>query len=337
MIPKTAPRSTLDPEISTFTSKHPDLRLGGENLLSERRIHSQIFNFTSLPPSKQAQIGRVEFTALRGPHGTIPIRVLYPSIPQECPRGTPALIYFHGGGYTVGSADEFENGCRILAERAGVQVYLVEYRLAPEWKYPTQLDEYEAVLVWVRGEGGRERGVDPDLVIGGGDSAGGNMTAALSLRLRDDGKKEQNGKEKWLTGVFLLYPEARVPFDTPAAVENNGGPYLVCNGIFEFARNYVPAGVPPSIAYISPGMQPVEDLKGLPPAVVYTCGFDCLRDVGVEYASKLEEAGNQVTWHHYETLSHGFLQMAPWSNAAMNALLQVAQDVADMVKKARGP
>ncbi|KAL5344064.1 Alpha/Beta hydrolase protein [Aspergillus crustosus] len=321
MIPKTAPKTTLDPQISTFTSYLPTLHLGGANLLTERRIHSQIFNITSLPSASQPPIGETEFTVLRGPHGSINIRILYPEHPQKHARTglTPALIYFHGGGYTVGTADEFENGCRVLAQEAGEQVYIVEYRLSPEWQYPTQLDEYEAVIEWLRGQGGRERGVDPDCVMGGGDSAGGNMTAAIRVE-----------------GVFLLYPEARVPFDTPAAVENNAGPYLVCNGIFEFARNYLPAGVPPSTAYVSPGMQPVSDLKNYPPATVYTCGFDCLRDVGVEFASKLEEAGNQVTWRHYETLSHGFLQMAPWSDAAMDALTQVAQDVRDFVDKFRG-
>ncbi|RDW58964.1 alpha/beta hydrolase [Aspergillus mulundensis] len=329
MIPKTGSRTTLDPEISSFLKTHPDLVLGGGNLLEERRIHTQILSFTNHPREKQFDIGRVEFTAFRGPHGTINVRVLYPSKPPLNAQDlTPALIYFHGGGYTVGSGDEFENGCRMLAEKAGVQVYLVEYRLAPEWKYPTQLDEYEAVRDWLRGEGGKERGVDPELIFGAGDSAGGNMSAAISLRLRDE-------KKKPLAGVFLLYPEARVPFDTNAAAENNAGPYLSCNGIFEFARNYLPPGVPPSMPYISPGQQHVDDLKGFPPATVYTCGFDCLRDVGVEFASKLEEAGNQVTWHHYETLCHGFLQMAPWSSTAMNALLQVAQDVRESVQRAR--
>ncbi|KAL4963473.1 alpha/beta hydrolase [Aspergillus stella-maris] len=326
-IPKTGTRTTLDPEIATFTSSNPTLVLGGGNLLSERRIHTQLVGLTNTPKEKQSPIRRVEFTALRGPHGAINIRVLYPSHPQKSSRDlVPALIYFHGGGYTVGTADEFENGCRILAEKAGVQVYIVEYRLAPEWKFPTQLDEYVSVIEWVRGQGGKERGVDPDLVFGGGDSAGGNMTAAISLRLRDEGKKG-------LAGAFLLYPEARVPFDTPAAVENNEGPYLSCNGIFEFARNYVPPGVPPSTPYISPGQQPLEKLKNLPPTNIYTCGFDCLRDVGVEYASKLEEVGNKVKWHHYETLCHGFLQMAPWSSAAMNALIQVATDLKESVEQ----
>ncbi|KAL4954692.1 Alpha/Beta hydrolase protein [Aspergillus filifer] len=329
-IPKTGTRTTLDSQIASFTQSNPSLVLGGGNLLSERRIHTQILGFTNTPSHLHSNIRKVEFTALRGPHGTINIRVLYPTSPEKSSRGlVPALIYFHGGGYTVGTADEFENGCRILSQKAGVQVYIVEYRLAPEWKFPTQLDEYESVIRWLRGEGGWERGVDPDFIFGGGDSAGGNMTAAISLRLRDEGKRG-------LAGAFLLYPEARVPFDTPAAVENKEGPYLSCNGIFEFARNYVPPGTPPSTAYISPGQQSLEKLKNLPPTNIYTCGFDCLRDVGVEYASKLDEAGNKVNWHHYDTLCHGFLQMAPWSSAAMDALTQVAEDLNQLVEQLQG-
>ncbi|RAL14152.1 alpha/beta hydrolase [Aspergillus homomorphus CBS 101889] len=338
MIPKTASRTTLDPEVKDFLTSNPNLRLSGRDLFDERRHHVESFSLRALPEAKQPPILHVEHTAIpNGPHGTIPLRILYPSRPFSTPSSTtsqdpnhpapqtPALIYFHGGGYTVGSADDFEPGCRMLSEQAGIQIYLVEYRLAPEWRYPTQLDEYDCVLEWLRGEGGRARHVDPDRIFGGGDSAGGNMTAAMSLRRLD---RDQRG----LDGLFLLYPEARLPFDTPAAAENNSGLYLECNGIFNFAANYLPDGVPPGSRYISPGMQPVDSLKGLPPTRVYTCGFDPLRDVGVEFASKLEEAGNAVAWRHNETLCHGFLQMAPWSEAAMAALKQVAGDVRDLAE-----
>ncbi|KAL6238346.1 hypothetical protein BDW75DRAFT_247438 [Aspergillus navahoensis] len=329
MIPTAASRTTLDPEIDAFLKEYPQLVLGGGNLLEERRIHTQLFGFTSHRPEKQAGIGRVEFTGFRGPHGTINVRVLYPSSPQlNAQNLTPALIYFHGGGYTVGAGDDFENGCRILAEKAGVQVHLPEYRLAPEWQYPTQLDEYEAVLDWLKGDGGKERGVDPDLVFGGGDSAGGNMTAALSLRLRDEGKQP-------MAGVFLLYPEAKLPFGTGAATENNPGPYLNCNGIFQFASNYIPSGVPPSTLYISPGQHPASSLKGLPPAAVYTCGFDCLRGCwgrirfqirGGRQPGHLAPLRDPVSWLSPD---------GPLELYRHEGLLQTAQDVREAVERAR--
>ena len=122
-----------------------------------------------------------------------------------------ALIYFHDGGYTVGSVDEFENGLRLLAELSSVQIYAVEYKLAPEFRFPTQLDEYDAVIDALQGNFGNRQGIST--VLGGGDSAGGNMTAAITLRRKDNGMKP-------LDAQILFYPEARVPFDTPAAVEN---------------------------------------------------------------------------------------------------------------------
>ncbi|GAD92398.1 hypothetical protein SMAC_07896 [Paecilomyces variotii No. 5] len=354
-IPKTGTRTQLDPEIKDFlSSQNPDLHLGSTDFTHERQHHTHVLGFHALPEEQRAPIGRVEFITLRGPYGTIPVRAFYPKSGEDKTNAgdAAALVYFHGGGYTVGTVDEFENGCRILAEEAGVQVYAVEYRLSPEWRYPTQLNEYDFVVEWLQGQGGKERGVHSDRVMGSGDSAGGNMTASICLRRLDQGKKP-------LHAQLLLYPEARLPFDTPAAEENNGGPYLECkshtldlathfsppleelgareqsdkyhagNGIFSFADHYLPRGgsVSPSHRYISPGSQPSSALKRLPPAAVFTCGFDCLRDVGIEYASKLKDAGNQVIWHHFDTLCHGFLQMAPWSAQALAATKQVASEM----------
>ena len=150
------------------------------------------------------------------------------------------------------------------------------------------------------------------------------MTEAIVLRRRDEDKKG-------LAGQLLLYPESRIPFDTPAATENNSGLYLECNGIFSFADHYLPKApskaYSPSFKYVSPGMQTVEYLRNQPPAALFTCGFDPLRDVGVEYGSKLQEAQVEVSWHHYPQLTHGFLQMAPWSDECMAASLDVAREL----------
>lgn len=221
-LPIEGTRTTLDKEIEDFLKENPDLHLGGDvDFHQERSHHTKIFGFHKLDLSLQCPIKDVEFTAIRGPHGTIPLRLFYPSS-FEGQNGTAgALVYMHGGGYTVGSVDEFENGLRLLAEESGCITIGVEYRLAPEWKFPTQLDEYATVIQWLQNNGGKERGIHPDKVLGGGDSAGGNMTAALALRLKDQGKKNMRGQ-------VLLYPEARLPFTTKAAVENNSGLYLEC-------------------------------------------------------------------------------------------------------------
>ncbi|QIX01300.1 hypothetical protein AMS68_006817 [Peltaster fructicola] len=324
-IPTTGTRTKLAPSIEAFLKDNPKLHLGGDvDFHQERRHHTEVFGFHKLEKSKQASIGNVEFTAVRGPHGTIPIRLFYPSAYTEGRRKeVAALVYMHGGGYTVGSVDEFENGLRLVAEAAEIITIGIDYRLAPEFKFPTQLDEYAAVVEWAQGSEGATRGIKSDLVLGGGDSAGGNMTEALSLRLRDEGKKNIHAQ-------ILLYPESRVPFDTPAAEENNSGLYLECNGIFSFADHYLPRppekAYPPSHKYVSPGMQKNEYLKGVPQAALFTCGFDPLRDVGVEYGNKLQKAGVEVHWHHYPELTHGFLQMAPWSEEALKATLEVGKE-----------
>ncbi|KAI1260912.1 Alpha/Beta hydrolase protein [Xylariaceae sp. FL1019] len=310
-IPTTGTRTQLAPSIKTFLSQNPTLHLGGrEDFHAKRRHHLEVFGFHNLPREKQAPIGHVHFDGVRGRNGTIPVRLFYPRARIE-PEKLAALIYFHGGGYTV---DEFENGLRLIAEEANVITIGVEYRLAPEWSFPVQLYEYEDVLAWAQGSDGSKLGIDSKRVLGGGDSAGGNMTAAISLRLKDENSEGRKGPRP-LKAQILLYPEARLPFDTPAATDNNSGYYLECNGIFSFAGHYLPRApdkhYPPAHRYVSPGMQQVEDLNGLPPAAVFTCGFDPLRDVGVEYASKLKDAGNHVVWHHYPELAHGFLQMAP--------------------------
>ncbi|KAJ4399887.1 hypothetical protein N0V85_005897 [Neurospora sp. IMI 360204] len=325
-IPTVGPRARdLHYSIRDFLSAYPLLELGGqEHFTVERRRHQEVFGLHALPKDKIHPIDDVEFTAIRGPHGTIPIRILYPSSGKDSRNKgrAGALIYSHGGGYTVGSVDEFENGLRLVAEESGCQVYAVEYRLAPEFKYPVQLDEYSAVIDWVQGEGGKTRGVHPDKVLGGGDSAGGNMTAAICLRRMDEGRKP-------LAGQVLLYPEARLPFDTPASAENNSSLYLECNGIFSFASNYLPRSeyISPHDRYVSPGMQSVEDLRGQPPAAVFTSGYDPLRDVGCEYANKLSQAGVQTRWRHYDNLTHGWLQMTAWWEAAEQAVKDVAQEV----------
>ena len=172
------------------------------------------------------------------------------------------------------------------------------------------------MIDWLHGEGVKIRRVAPELVCGGGDSAGGNTTAAIGLRRRDEGKKN-------LAVQMLMYSEATIPFDTPAVTEKTTGFYLECSGIFPFEDHYLPRGVTAALEYISPGMQSLENLAGVLPAV-FTSGFDPLRVVGVEYAHNLDSAGNKVHWHHY---SDGWLQMTGWCQDAVTAVEDVAKEI----------
>jgi acetyl esterase/lipase len=128
-IPPTASRTSLAPEIQKLLNDHRTLYLGGEeDFHAERRHHIEVFGLHALPRDKIRPIGEIEFTAIRGPHWTIPLGVLCPRSAPKSGNDQAALIYFHGGGYTVGFVDDFEIGLRLLAEESGVQVYAAEYR-----------------------------------------------------------------------------------------------------------------------------------------------------------------------------------------------------------------
>jgi acetyl esterase/lipase len=178
------------------------------------------------------------------------------------------------------------------------------------------------VIDWLFADGCQGRGVHPDRIAGGGDSVGSSMTAAICLRRLDRGKRP-------LAAQVLLYPEAGLPFDTPAAADNSHGYYLQCNGVFGFADRYLPRpnGPSPLDRYVCPGTQGVSQLGGQPPAVVFTGGFDPLRDVGIEYARKLCQAGVPTQWRHYDDLAHGWVQMTAWSQAAREATQEVGAQV----------
>ncbi|KAL2137589.1 hypothetical protein VTI28DRAFT_8979 [Corynascus sepedonium] len=323
VIPKVGTRAQrVNGGIADFLANHPDLKLGGpEGYTVERRKHMEVLSIHRLPIPKVHPIHTVEFTAIRGPHGTIPIRVLYPSNGEArrtvCEMG--GLIYFHGGGYCTGSVDEFENGLRLLAEKSACVIFAADYKLAPEFQYPTQLDEYDAVIDWILDGAGRHRGVHPGRVAVAGDGVGGNLATAICMRRRDEGKAR-------VACQVLFYPATSLPTDTPAAEENRSGYYLHSNGIFGFADHYLPHTIDapsPTHKYVAPGVQPCERLVFLPPAVVVTNGFDPLRDVGLAYANKLREVRRLASWLHFSDLIHGWLQMTAWSAAARDATREV--------------
>jgi acetyl esterase len=312
-IPAEAKRSVLDPELAEWLKVCP--RLGAHEPIEDaRRAHY------ALVPKDPPPIGRVENIAVPCEQGTVTVRVYHPTGEENV--GSPALIYLHGGGWTVGAVDQFEGAMRIFAEEGKIQVYAVEYRLAPEFRYPTQLGESESVLRHLVAHA-RELKVDPDRIAIGGDSAGGNMSAVLSQMMRDR-------KGPKLALQVLLYPECKLPFETKAGRENHSGYYLETSGVFLFAWNYVPEGVDSSIPYITPVN--AKELSGLPPAYVVTNGFDPLRDTGHEYAQLLAKAGNKVHYVNHEAFTHGFIQFTEKSKKCLAATREIGRDVGRLLR-----
>lgn len=305
-IPSKVGSTIKDPEIAEWMKTGPVL--GAHKPIHVQRREHDAFIDKNPPP-----VGRVEYLGVAGPHGTIPIRVYHPSKPGASPAA--ALIYLHGGGFIVGSLDQFETAMRRLCEGSGAQVYAVDYKLAPEYQWPVQIEEGEFVVRWLF-ENAAERGVDSTRIALGGDSAGGNQTCVIAQKLRDE-------KGPRLALQMPLYPEAKMPFETPAGIENVSGGYVDTAGVLLFVWCLLPEGVDYSQPYITP--LNATDFSDLPKALLVTCGFDMLRDVGHAYARKLAEAGNDLTYVHHPDLPHGIIQMTMHSRRCLEATEEIAR------------
>lgn len=305
-IPLKVESSVKDPEISAWLASGPVL--GSHKPIHEQRREHDAFIDANPPP-----IGCIEFLGLAGPHGTIPIRVYHPAKKGAGTGG--ALIYIHGGGFIVGSLDQFETAMRRLAEGSGAQVYAIDYKLAPEYQWPVQIQECEFVVRWLF-ERAAERGVDPKRIALGGDSAGGNQTCVIAQKLR-------NEKGPRLALQMPLYPETKMPFDTAAGKENVSGGYVDTAGVLLFVWSLVPQGVDYTQPYVTP--LNATDFSDLPKTLLVTCGFDMLRDVGHAYALKLAEAGNDLTYVHHPDLPHGIIQMTMHSRRCLEATEEIAR------------
>ena len=313
-IPAKVASSTKDPEIAEWLKTGPVL--GAHQPIHFQRREHDAFIDQVKPP-----IGRIEHLGLEGPYGTIPVRVYHPSKPGLAEGG--ALIYLHGGGFVVGSLDQFETAMRRLCEGSGAQVYAVDYKLAPEYQWPVQMEEGEFVVRWLFAHAA-ERGVDLTRIALGGDSAGGNMTCTICLKLRDE-----NGPK--LALQMPLYPETKMPFDTAAGIENVSGGYVDTAGVLLFVWSLLPQGTDYSQPYITP--LNARSHADLPNALLVTCGFDMLRDVGHAYAQKLAKDGNDITYVHYPDLPHGIIQMTAHSKRCLEATEEIARLLGERLRE----
>ena len=253
-----------------------------------------------------------------GPGGDIPIRIYTPK--GDGPF--PCLVYFHGGGWVIGDLEMVNAACRTLAARTNCVVVSVDYRLSPEHKYPAPFDDCFAATAWVA-DHGDQIGVDGTRVAVGGDSAGGNLAAAVSLRARDEGGPA-------LVMQLLVYPVTDHSYDT-GSYASNGENYLLTTDMMKwFWDHYLNSDADGEQAYVSPLR--ADDLSNLPPATVFTAEFDPLRDEGEAYASKLADVGIEVRQTRFDGQIHGFFSMLLVFEAAGKAIDLAATDL----KKAFG-
>jgi acetyl esterase len=231
----------------------------------------------------------------------------------------PGLIYFHGGGCVLGGPDTHGDMCAEMAAGADVAVALVDYRLAPENPHPAQLEDSLAVLSWLR-EHGREIGMEADRIIGGGDSAGGQMTAGLSLYLRDHGLKP-------LAGMVLIYPVLGVDVNTPSCIRNAEAPCLTREEVIFFLDAFM--GGQGSVNWTDPLAAPLlsGDLSNLPPAFVTVAAHDPLYDDGFKFHERLIAAGGKSELRREPALAHSYMRARHVSEAAMAGFQAIIEAV----------
>jgi acetyl esterase len=261
-------------------------------------------------------VGDVADFAIEGPDGDLPIRAYVP----EGEGPFPVLVYYHGGGWVIGGLDEYENVTSAICDRAEVVVLSVDYRLAPEHPFPAQLEDAYAAADWAS-EFAEHVSGDPDRVAVGGDSAGGNLAAAVSLLARD-----RDGPE--LAHQSLVYPAVASPVlhDFDSYEENAEGYFLERASIDWFYERWLPSELHARNEYAAPLL--ARDLSGLPSATVVTAGFDPLRDEGIAYAERLAEADVAVGHEHYADMIHGFVSMTELMDTAHAAVDVVSEELA---------
>jgi acetyl esterase len=262
------------------------------------------------------EVARVKDRTIPGPGGPIPIRVYWPQVVRltgPADRADlPVLVYFHGGGWVFGNIDSVDRTCRALSNSARCIVVNVEYRLAPEHKFPAAAEDAYAVVGYVANYP-QEFGCDRRLLAVGGDSAGGNLAAAACLMARD-----RRGPA--IAFQLLVYPLTDYDDDRPSLHDYAEGYMLTRAAIRYFWDHYVSSAEEGRHPYASPLKAP--GLEGLPPALVITAECDPLRDQGEAYARRLEQSGVPVTLRRYDGAIHVFFHMSAVLHSGRQALAE---------------
>jgi acetyl esterase len=279
----------------------------------ERRFYTQ-----PEPPA----MARVLDMLVPGPRGGIPCRLFRPGGLAEM---APVLVYFHGGGWTIGDLDTHDVLCRQLAVAGHCAVLSVDYAMGPELPFPAAVDDCLAATRWVR-EQGQANGLDSQRMAVGGDSAGGNLAAVVALALRDEAEASQAAESSHRPAAagapklqVLIYPATDQRFVTTSYHLNGQGYGLTADSMHYYRGHYLPDAASWHDWRASPLL--AADHRQLPPALVITAGYDPLRDEGRQYADKLSTAGVATQYICFERQIHGFITMSRVIDEAYSAIV----------------
>ena len=282
----------------------------------------QLMKKRGMPTTTPEPVGNVEDRQIPGAGGrpAIPVRVYTPK--GEGPF--PVLVYFHGGGWVIATLDTYDPSCRALTNMANCVVVSVDYRQAPEHKFPAAHEDSYAATQWVMQNAAEMKG-DPQRVAVGGESAGGNLAGAVCLMAKDRGGMMP-------VHQLLVYPIANYAFDTPSYQANAQAKPLNKAMMQWFFDNYLTSPADGRNKYVSLLRAGEQDLNALPPATVITAEIDPLMSEGQMYADKLKGAGVDVSYRNFDGVAHEFFGMGKVVDKAM----QAEQFAAERLRQAFG-
>jgi len=299
---------TLDPQLSVLLAVESRINGRDEDAgVAERRAGLE--RSAAIAAGARTPIGAVRDLTVRGADGVLRARHYRPASGGE---GRPLVVYFHGGGWVVGSIESHDQSCRLIAKHADVHVLSVDYRLAPEHPFPAPVDDCVAAFTWAV-EHAADLGADPRRVAVAGDSAGGNLAAVVSQLTKDSGAQAPYAQ-------MLIYPGADASKAYPSKGLFGEG-YLLSKATMDwYVDTY--AG---STDRFDPRLSPIhaKDMRGLPPTVLTTAAFDPIRDEGEAYAEALRAAGVQVIARRAAGLVHGYFGMGGIHRASLEESLAV--------------
>jgi acetyl esterase len=302
----------LDPMLATFLEVSKDQPSVEAMPVEEARarMDERVAPLKAFAPA----VGSVEERTVDGPGGPLRLRLYRPTAGGDA---LPVIVYIHGGGWVLCSLETHDNLCRSLCEAAGAAVVSVDYRLAPEHRFPAAVDDSLAGVEWAAANAA-SLGGDPAKLVVAGDSAGGNLAAAVALRARDAGAPR-------IAGQLLIYPVTDLPSDVYPSYAENDAYGLTRAAMEHYWREYIGPG---DATHPHAAVLRAPDVAGLPPAFVLTAQYDGLRDEGEAYAAKLRAAGIPTALKRYDGVNHGFVSLAGMFEPANAAI----RDIVDWLR-----
>ena len=306
----------LDPQVKAVLEMVAKANRPAYNTLSPKEARQLFIETRPASTPTPPEIGSVRNVSAQASHGVIPLRVYRPAGVPDSTR-LPAYVYFHGGGWVIGDVNTHDVLCRQLTAASGASVISVDYRLAPEHKFPAAADDAWAATKWVVAQA-NELGLDASRLAVGGDSAGGNLAAVVALMARDAGGPA-------IKLQVLIYPVTDIMRETRSYTDFAEGYMLTRDSMRWFFAQYLTSGDDARDWRASPLRAP--SLANLPPALIVTAGFDPLRDEGEIYAGRLRDAGNMVDYVCYGGMVHGFLGMGKLLDTAGRAIAHIGDSL----------